>query len=254
MIKAALAALWAMLPAVAHAAPEEIQVYEDDLDRPGQFGLDVHTNYVLGNHAPPDYPGAQSSEHRFRITPEFSYGLTKSLELGLYLPLAEVDRNGRFGADGAKARIKFIAPHGPGQNWYWGLNFELGRVDHRLDVNPWNAELKGIVGWHKGRWDIAFNTNIDFAVSGPEKGPAMVQFATKASYKVADKLALGLESYDGAGDFDHFGVFTHQGHSLFATADTSLGPWNFNLGVGRGYSGEPDKWTLKMIISVPIDK
>ncbi len=32
----------------AAAAPEEIQVYEDDMDKPGQFGLDVHNSYVWG--------------------------------------------------------------------------------------------------------------------------------------------------------------------------------------------------------------
>ena len=238
----------------AHAAPEEIQVYENDLDRPGQFGLDVHTNYVLTNHAGPDYVGEQSPDHRFRVTPEFSYGVTSAVELGLYLPLAEVDRSGHFTVDGAKARIKYIAPHAPEQSFYYGVNFEIGHVDHRLDENPWNAELKGITGWRKGPWDLAFNVNIDFAVSGPDKGPATIQFATKASYKVTDKLALGLESYDGAGTFHNFGHFADAGHSIYATADTSIGPWDINFGVGRGYSGEPDKWVVKMIVSVPIDQ
>lgn len=238
----------------AFAAPEEIQVYEDDLDKTGQFGLDIHNNYVAGNHAAPDYAGEQSSEHRFRFTPEFSYGLTSAVELGLYLPLAEIDGKGHFTVDGAKARIKYIVPRPAEKAFYYGVNFELGHVDHRLDDNPWNAELKGIAGWRKGPWDVAFNLNLDFAVSGPDKGPATVQLATKADYKVTDKLALGVESYNGAGDIHHLGTFAEAGHSIFATADTSVGPWDLNLGVGRGYSGEPDKWIFKVIISVPIDK
>jgi hypothetical protein len=238
----------------AFAAPEEIQVYEDDLDKTGQFGLDVHTNYVLGNHAPPDYLGEQSSEHRFRVTPEFSYGLTSAVELGLYLPLAELDRSDRFTVDGAKARIKYIAPHPAEQSFYYGANFEIGHVDHRLDDNPWNAELKGIAGWRKGPWDLAFNVNLDFAVSGPDKGPATIQLATKVDYKVTDKLALGFESYNGAGTIHHLGQLADAGHSIFATADTSIGLWDLNIGIGRGYSGEPDKWILKVIIGVPIDR
>lgn len=249
---AVMAAAFACAP--AHAAPEEIQVYEDDLDRPGQFGLDVHLNYVPENHAAPDYVGEQPSDRRFRVTPEFSYGLTSAVELGLYLPLAEIDKHGRFGADGVKGRIKYIVPHAPEQHWYYGVNFELGHVDHRLDENPWNAELKGIAGWRKGPWDLAINTNFDFAVSGPDKGPATLQLATKASYKVTDKLALGLESYDGTGTVHHLGRFADAGHSIYATADTSIGLWDINFGVGRGYSGEPDKWTVKMIVSVPIDR
>jgi hypothetical protein len=239
---------------LARAAPEEIQVYEDDLDKTGQFGLDIHNNYVLGKHASLDYSGEQTSDKRFRFTPEFSYGLTSAVELGLYLPLAELDRNDHFTVDGAKARIKYIVPHPAEQAFYYGANFEIGHVDHRLDQNPWNAELKGIAGWRRGPWDVAFNVNLDFAVSGPNKGPGTVQLATKADYKVTDKLALGIESYDGAGDIHHLGQFAGAGHSIFATADTSIGPWDLNLGVGRGYSGEPDKWIFKVIISVPIDR
>jgi hypothetical protein len=237
----------------ALAAPEEIQVYEDDMDKPGQFGLDVHNSYVFGRSSPPDYEGEQQSDHRYRITPEFSYGATPNIELGLYLPLATIDEKSNLDLGGTKVRIKYIAPRPTGQNWYWGVNFEIGAVEHQLDINPWNAELKGIVGWRKGPWDVSFNTNLDFAVSGPDKGSPSLQLATKVSYKVLDKLALGVESYDGAGDTRHFGEFSGAGHSLYATADTSIGLWDLNVGIGHGYSGEPDQWILKFIVSVPID-
>ncbi len=39
------AAVIAATPAAA--APEEIQVYMDEMSDPGQFGLDIHNNYVL---------------------------------------------------------------------------------------------------------------------------------------------------------------------------------------------------------------
>ena len=48
----------------ALAADEEIQVYMDEMDRPGQFGLDLHNNYVLSGDAGVDYAGEQSSLHR----------------------------------------------------------------------------------------------------------------------------------------------------------------------------------------------
>ena len=251
------AAAWAVLAlaaaaGAARAADEEIQVYEDDLDKPGQFGLDTHVNYVFAGSAPPAYPGQQPSLDRLRITPEWSYGLTKTVELGLYLPLADFQGDA-FTVDGYKFRIKTIAPRPDGQSWYVGGNFEVGQVDRRLDVNPWNAELKGVVGWRKGRWDVAFNTNIDWALSTNQRAPATIQLATKVDYKIADKLALGVESYDGAGDFDHLGRFSGSGHTIYGTIDASIGKWDLNLGVGYGYSGEPDQWTLKMIVGVPID-
>ena len=189
---------------------------------------------------------------RLRITPEWSYGLTKDVELGLYLPLTDF-RDNQFTVDGYKFRIKTILPRAENQSWYVGANFEIGQVDRRLDINPWNAELKGIVGWRTGKWELAFNTNIDWAVAGPERAPATVQLATKIDYKLTDKLALGVESYDGAGDFDRLGRFSGSGHEIYGTVDTSIGKWDLNLGLGYGYSGEPDQWTLKMIVGVPID-
>ena len=74
-----------VMSSYCHAAPEEMQVYRDEMDTPGQFGLDLHTNYVVSGDNIPAYPGAVSPVHLFRLTPEFSYGLTHSFELGAYL-------------------------------------------------------------------------------------------------------------------------------------------------------------------------
>ncbi|QUD89285.1 hypothetical protein [Phenylobacterium montanum] len=225
------------------------------MDKPGQFGLDIHNNYVWGQASPVQYPQEQQPDYRYRVTPEFSYGLTPNVELGLYLPLGTIaDR--QFRMDGVKARIKYIAPRPANQDWYWGANFEIGAVRPSLDVNPWNAELKGIAGWRHGPWDLAVNANLDWVVSGPHSEAPSLQLATKASYKVSNNLALGVESYNGVGDFHALKTVLSpagQGHSTFLTADTSLGKWDLNLGIGRGYSGEPDQWIFKFIVSVPID-
>jgi hypothetical protein len=258
VLKKCLFAAFLVIPTLAgigraEAAPEEIQVYEDDMDKPGQFGLDVHNNYVFGPSSPVQYPGEAQPDDRYRLTPEFSYGLAPDFELGLYLPLATYNADGSLDAGGAKVRIKYIAPKPSSQDWYWGLNFEVGYQDHELDINPWNAELKGILGWRKGPWDVAFNLNIDAALAGPQVSTPTVQLATKVDYKVTDNLALGVESYDGAGDLTHLGTFGGAGHSIFATADTHFGLWNLNVGIGRGFSGDPDQWIFKFIVSVPID-
>ena len=53
------------------AAPGEIQVYLDEMNQPGQFGLDVHSNFVFTGALTDDYPGQQQSLHRLRVTPSF---------------------------------------------------------------------------------------------------------------------------------------------------------------------------------------
>ncbi|HEY7807073.1 MAG TPA: hypothetical protein VIC34_07730 [Croceibacterium sp.] len=234
----------------AHAADEEIQVYMDELNAPGQIGLDVHINDVLEGDRTPDFPGAESSLHRWRITPEWSLGVGGGFELGAYLPLTTVANDGVFRVEGAKARIKWLAPHGD-TGFYWGANLEVGRVARRLDRNPWNGELKFIAGWRNERWTLAANANLDFVVSGPAHSPATVQLATKIGYAVAPHVIVGVESYNGMGEFSALG-FRHQEHATFLTADFPLGKWDFNAGIGKGYGTSADSSILKFVVSVPI--
>ena len=249
---AGAALIWLLTGGAAVAAPEEIQVYMDEMSVPGTFGLDIHTNYVVTGDLLSDRLGEQQSLHRLRVTPEFAYGLTPNLEAGLYLPLATLDGAGRLGVDGAKVRLKFIAPKAPGQTWFWGLNFEIGGVDRRLDANPYNAELKGIVGARAGPWTVAFNANLDFKVSGPAPSPASLDLDTKVSYALGKSLAIGVETYNGAGELHALGRFGASEQSTFATIDKSFGRWDVNLGLGSGYGANADHFIIKAVIGVPI--
>ena len=80
---AALAALTVSNPALP--APEEIQVYLDDLTKPGHFGADLHNSFALSGNRTPDYPGALQTHHTYRFTPEIYYGVSDTFEIGLYL-------------------------------------------------------------------------------------------------------------------------------------------------------------------------
>src|SRR5262249_1887688 len=149
-----------------------------------------------------------ASGGRTRITPEWSWALNPNLELGAYLPLAEITRRGDLEIGGAKARIKWIAPRAEGRDGFWGLNFEIGRVRRSLDANPWNAELKGIVGTRKGPWTLAANLNLDWVVSGPDQGAAPeLQLALKAAYALGKDTSIGVETYNGLGSTRVLGPF-----------------------------------------------
>jgi hypothetical protein len=74
-------------PAATQGAPETIQVYMDEMDAPGKVGLDLPNNYVLCGSSALENSGAQDPVHRHRLTPEFSYGLTPTVELAAYVPL-----------------------------------------------------------------------------------------------------------------------------------------------------------------------
>lgn len=247
-----LLALTAMLAASpAWAADEEIQVYLDEIGARGEFGLDLHLSYVLDGDGTPAYPGAESPRHRLRITPELSLGLGGGFELGAYIPVATVAADGVARVQGIKGRLKWLAPH-KDQGLYWGINWELGRVAHRLDENPWNSEVKLIAGWREERWNLGVNGNFGFKVSGPVPAPATFEIATKAGYKVSDTLTLGVESYNELGELRSLAQFSGTEHATYLTADFPVGGFDINAGVGKGYGANADSWLVKFVVGVPV--
>jgi hypothetical protein len=235
----------------ARAAPEEIQAYMDDMDKPGHFGLDVHNNYVFeGPRVDPAYPGMLASEDTYRFTPEFSYGITTNLEGGLYI-LSTVAPDGSVLVGGEKLRLKFIAPRPEYQPWYWGLNLEIGKVARAYDPNPWNGELKGIFGYNGKRWTFAINPNIDWTFSNRVHAPPTIEIDTKLAYNFAKHFAFGVESYDEIGELKDLGG-PGQTHNIYAAVDTEIRGWGLNLGVGWGTTEQSDGLVAKAIVSVPF--
>jgi hypothetical protein len=248
-----LAVLGVVSGGAAHAADEEIQVYMNDINLPHQPGLELHVNDVPSGDPMPDYPGQQSSINRVRLTPEWSYALDDHFELGAYLPLTTIDSSGQFRVDGWKVRVKWMGAHSE-RGFFYGINYEVGRSDYRLDQNPWNNEIKLIGGYEANKWIAGANLNFDFALSGPARAPADVQLATKAGYKLTEFTIIGLESYNGVGTVRNFGNLANSNQSTFVALDTRLGRWDFNFGVGKGYATNKDSTIVKLIIGFPFGK
>jgi len=228
-----------------HAAAEEIQVYMDDLSAPGRFGLDVHNNYVASGAATPDYPGAQPPLHVYRLTPEFYYGLSDTLELGGYL-LGTHTAAGDTNYDGAKLRLKYVAPHDASAGPFWGANLEVGRTDLRVSPAPWNAELKGIFGYRGGAWTFAVNPNIDWSLSA-HGGPATAELDFKIACEIRPKLQVGIENYDELGPLSGFTALRSNSHVTYLALDRDFGSFDLNAGVGRGWTAVADRWVFKFI-------
>ena len=228
------------------AADEEIQVYEDDLSAPGQFGVDVHNNYVLSGSGTPGYPGEQPPLHVYRLTPEFYYGLSKTVELGVYL-LSTRAPDGSAHIDGSKMRIKYVPEHDAEHGFYWGANLEIGRTSQRVSEQPWNGQLKGILGYRTGAWTFTANPNLDWSLS-PGGGPADFGVDVKIAYAVTDKTKLGIESYNNLGPLGSLGPLDDYAKSLYLAMDHDFGSVDLNVGVGRGLTGAADDWTVKFIV------
>jgi hypothetical protein len=71
----------------AHAQTDEIQVYDAEINNPGQFSLQLHNNYTPIGRKEPDFPGGIVPNHTLNGVPEWAYGVVDWLELGAYMPV-----------------------------------------------------------------------------------------------------------------------------------------------------------------------
>jgi hypothetical protein len=253
--KSLLLSLFTLVPLGAAAVlPDEIQVYTSDINKQGEFGLELHVNTTPSGRTTPDFPGEITPAHGWRLTPEFSYGLTPAVELGLYAPLV-FGPNGDNKFAGPKLRAKWMplrvddAGNGP----FAGVNFEYAWIDKSLEQATRAVELRPIIGWRNPEWLLAANPILDFDLSGPEKsGTPAFEPAVKVGRTVARGVMAGLEYYGNFGRVNDFLPHAEQEHSLYIAFDIDRAPWVFNFGVGRGLNGNTDRWTVKAIFEIPL--
>jgi len=229
---------------------DEIQVYDDAIGKPGEIGLDIHANYVPSGKKTPDWGGDAPSHHSFRVTPEFNFGLTETLEAGLYLPFLR-ESNGDSHLEGAKVRLKYLtAPKDSA--YFWGLNGELGHVSLRSAVQRWNLEVRPIIGYKINKWQFTVNPILGFELSGTHSNVPEFEPAVRASYELHEDLSVSLEHYAGLGPLNNIAPYSEQSHITYVVVDTLVAGHNVDFGVGKGWNANSDKWTIKAIINFPI--
>jgi hypothetical protein len=238
----------------AHAALiDEVQVYTDDINAPGQFGLEMHLNTTPKGRSTPDYPGEVVPHHGWRLTPEFSYGIAPQWEAGLYLP-ASRDANGDTELAGAKVRLKWL-PVKPAEGeagWFFGANGELSRLKERFSQSRTSAELRIMTGWRNADWLVAANPVFGWSLSdGLRSSTADLSLGTKIARTVAPGWSLGIEYYAEAGTTSR-PTLRDQAQTLYGAIDAEVAGWSINLGVGRGLTRSADKLTVKTIFGIPF--
>lgn len=248
-----IVALFASLP-LEGALYDEIQVYADELNAPGKFGLDIHLNTTLKGRTQPEYRGEETPDHGYRINPEFSYGLARTLELGAYLPMS-LAADGNFRVAGGKLRLKWLPIREPedGSGWFAGANLELSLLQRRFEQGRWSTELRLIAGYRDPNWLVAVNVIPSWVLGKPTRNAAPdLNIDLKVSRTVAKGIALGAEYYGGFGSVRAPLSLRAQSDVLYAVLDFDRKPFVFNFGVGRGLTAGSDAWTLKAIVSIPF--
>ncbi len=159
----AFVALW---PAPARAQTDEIQVYNGELAPVGIFNLTWHNNYTPSGIKTPAFPGAIISDHSLNGVTEWALGVTPWFEAGLYLPLYSYDKNRGGTLNGWKLRTLFAVPDAEHRTFVYGVNFEFSFNSKHWDSSRFTSEIRPIIGWHLGQWDVIINPILDTAYDG----------------------------------------------------------------------------------------
>jgi hypothetical protein len=229
----------------------EIQVYQSDINEPGQFGLETHLNYTVKGSAEPEFPGQVPPNHVGRITFEPAVGVTEWLELGAYLQLMFAPGgDARYG--GWKLRAKFVVPERISGSWMLGLNVELGRVPEWVEQEQWANEFRPILGWKGGRWLVSVNPIIGYALTGPDAFRPDLEPCAKVAFDTRLGFSVGVEYYASLGFVNDLLPASEQEHLLFGVVDlvprspeppvgspAHGSPWELNVGVGGALTSAP---------------
>lgn len=248
----------------------EIQVYEAEVNRPWQPGLEAHLNYTLSGRESPAYAGEQPPDHVFRLTLEPALGITEFLEVGAYLQNM-MNGDGHYQFSGFKLRTKWVVPRRYTGAFFLGINAEIGRVPRAVEAEGWANEFRPILGWYNGYWLFDINPIFGYALSGPDKLRPDFEPAGKVGYNTQYGFLVGAEYYAGLGYLSALPApRSEQDHLLFLTLDLAEPAgvhaepagkqpapapedeeeeWELNLGLGRGLTtATPQQWILKAIV------
>lgn len=236
----------------AFAAPDEIQVYTEEMNDPGKFGLEQHLNYTVHGTQTPDYPGQMTTNHIMQVTPEFSYGITKNLEAGLYIPFAFTPGGNAF-LNAVRVRLKYIAPRQSDENMFYGMNVEVGRDTLRTSDSISSMELRPIIGYRDVQWLASFNPILNFGLAANVSRQPQFEPALKLTHRMEEGIRGGFEYYGTCGTLNHPLPSDQRGHTLYAVADVDIRGFVANFGIGRGFVNATDPWVIKAILEVPLE-
>jgi hypothetical protein len=250
----ALGVALGLLPAAAAPLDRfEIQVYEPDLNDPGQVGLELHLNTTARGERTPAYPGEIPPHHTFRATLEPAVGVARWLELGGYLQTLTAPGEGaRFA--GWKARAKLVLPQPEGARFFCGISLEVARLPKAVAEEPWSNEFRPFLGWTDGTWLLDLNPIFGWVLTGPDKLRLELEPAAKVSWNTQRGVALGVEWYAELGFLDALHRASQQAHYLLLVLDlaeaagSERSPWELDLAVGGGLAAADQKLMVKAIV------
>jgi len=243
-----------LLSPLAHSElAYEIAVFTDELVAPGELGTQLHLNTTPQGLSVPSYSGEVMNVHGQRLTPEFSYGLSRTVEAGLMLPMTRTN-NGTLTEAGYIARLKYLPVQSLyGEGAFAGINMDWGQLKPEFELNKRFYELRYIFGWKDEDWLVSLNPIFKWTLpSGTVEHSPEYTMALKGSYRLTATSRYGLEYYSGKGQINNLTPYRFQNNTLYLVWDYDRKPYEINFGVGKGLNGSSDAWTVKSIVAWPF--
>lgn len=236
--------------ATAAQAADEIQVYNAEIAKVGEWTIQQHLNYALSGRRVPDFPGGLIPNHALQGTPEFAQGITPWWEWGFYIPWA-LDQRMQFDSNAAKIRTLFVTPDADKREFFYGINFEFAYATHKFCECRWTTEIRPIVGWRKDGLEFIVNPILDLSYG--RKGDMEFAPAARLAKTIAQDVQLGVEYYANFGSVRQFLPLRDQEHNIYGVIDFKAGIFDVNFGVGYGLTPGSDRWMTKMIIGTELN-
>lgn len=238
-----------LAPALAHAQDNyEIQVYGADLVPTANTMFELHSNFTLEGSKFSD-DGLRPTQHALHETLEITHGFTNWFEIGFYAFTSTQESTG-FQWVGDHIRPRIAAP----ESWHLpiglSLSQEVGYQRREYSTDTWTWEIRPIIDQTLGKLYWSLNPALERSLRG-ENAAAGFEFSPNAQvlFDVTRKVSAALEYYGAFGPVTHWDPFMQTEQQLFVAANVDFGPaWEFNVGVGPGFTHDTDHMLVKMIL------
>jgi hypothetical protein len=247
-IALALSTRWAF--SAGCSVNDEIQVYNAEIAKVGQWTLQLHSNYAISGCKEPEFEGGIIPNHALNGTPELAYGITPWWEIGFYAPYA-VGENGTFYSNAGKIRQLFVSPDAAKREFFYGVNFEASYATPPFSQTRWNLEIRPIIGFRKNNYEFIVNPIVD--VGFGQNSDAIFAPCWRFARSFGESFSLGIEYYTDLGPLQSLVPWNEQQHNIYAVVDFKVGRFDVNAGIGYGLTPGSDRVMAKMIIGTDLN-
>ena len=226
----------------------EIQVYGSETMAPHTTMFELHSNFTpIGRTFTED--GVLPTNHQEHETLEITRGLTDWSELGFYFFSSYASGQG-YHYVGSHIRPRVRAPESWNLPVGLSLSTEIGFQSADYSPDTWSIEIRPIIDKQMGAWYWSINPVLGKSLRGVNAGSGFDFEPNVALTRDITKFVnLGAEYYGAWGPVKDLSPSDEWEHQLFGVVNLDFGPeWEFNAGMGFGFTATQEKRILKVIL------